>query len=121
MQVPSAVKPACWGAVGGAIALAIIGFHWGGWMTSHSAGKLADQRADVAVVAALTPICVEKFQHSADAASNLVALKAISLSWEQGKFIESGGWATRPGAASPDYALARACADTLVVAKTAAQ
>ncbi len=121
MQVPPAVKPVCWGAVGGAVALAIVGFNWGGWMTSHSAGKLADQRAEVAVVAALTPICVEKFQHSADAASNLVALKAISLSWGQGKFIESGGWATRPGATSPDYALARACADALVVAKTAAQ
>jgi hypothetical protein len=71
MQVPSAVKPACWGAVGGAIALAIIGFHWGGWMTSHAAGKFADERADVAVVAALTPICVDKFQHDADAAANL--------------------------------------------------
>jgi hypothetical protein len=121
MQVPSAVKPACWGAVGGAIALAIVGFHWGGWMTSHAAGKFADERADVAVVAALTPICVDKFQHDADAAANLVALKVISLSWEQGKFIEKGGWATRPGATSPDYALGRACAERLVLAKTAAQ
>ena len=121
MQVPSAVKPACWGAVGGAIVLAIVGFHWGGWMTSHSAGKFADERADAAVVAALTPICVDKFQHNVDAAANLVALKAISLSWEQGKFIESGGWATRPGATSPDYALGRACAERLVPAKTAAQ
>jgi hypothetical protein len=115
MQVPSAVKPACWGAVGGAIVLAIVGFHWGGWMTSHSASKFADQRADEAVVAALTPICVDKFQHDADAAANLVALKAISLTWEQGKFIESGGWATRPGATSPDYALGRACAERLVL------
>jgi hypothetical protein len=121
MQVPSAVKPACWGAVGGAIVLAIVGFHWGGWMTSHAAGKLADERADAAVMAALTPICVEKFQHTADAVANLVALKAISSSWQQGKFIERGGWATRPGAASPDYALAGACAERLVLAKTAAQ
>jgi hypothetical protein len=121
MQVPSAVKPACWGAVGGAIVLAFVGFHWGGWMTSHSASKLADQRADEAIVAVLTPICVEKFQHNADAAANLVALKAISPSWDQGKFIESGGWATRPGASSPDYALAGACAERLILAKTAAQ
>jgi hypothetical protein len=121
MQVPSAVKPACWGAVGGAIALAIVGFNWGGWMTSHSAGKLADQRADAAVVAALTPICVEKFQRNADAVANLAALKAVSSSWQQGKFIESGGWATRPEAASPDYALAGACAERLVLAKSAAR
>jgi len=90
-------------------------------MTSNSAGKFADERADAAVVAALTPICVEKFEHNADVAANLVALKSISLSWEQGKFIERGGWATRPGATSPDYALGRACADRLVLAKTAAQ
>ena len=121
MQVPSAVKPACWGAVGGAIALAIVGFNWGGWMTSHTAGKFADQRADAAVVAVLTPICVEKFQRNADAAANLVALKAISSSWQQGKYIETGGWATRPGATSPDYALAGACAERLVLEKTAAQ
>ena len=121
MQVPSAVKPACWGAVGGAIVLGFVGFHWGGWMTSHSASKLADQRADEAIVAVLTPICVEKFQHNADSAANLVALKAISTSWQQGKFIETGGWATRPGASSPDYALGGACAERLVLAKTAAQ
>jgi hypothetical protein len=90
-------------------------------MTSHSASKFADQRADEAIVAVLTPICVEKFQHNADAAANLVALKAISTSWQQGKFVESGGWATRPGADSPDYALAGACADRLVLAKTATQ
>ena len=90
-------------------------------MTSHAAGKLADERADAAVVVALTPICVEKFQHNADAVANLVALKAISSSWQQGKFIESGGWATRPGATSPDYSLGRACAEKLVQIKTAAQ
>ena len=121
MQVPSAVKPALWGAAGGAVAVAIVGFSWGGWVTGSTANELASKRADSAVVAALTPICVEKFQHNADAVANLVALKAISSSWQQGKFIESGGWATRPGAASPDYALGGACAERLVLAKTAAQ
>ena len=100
MQVPSETKPALWGAAGGAIALAIV---------------------DSAVVAILTPICVEKFQQSGDATANLLALKKISSSWEQGNFVEKGGWATRPGASSPDYVLARACAEKLVQAKTAAQ
>ena len=121
MQIPSALKPACWGAVGGAIAAMIVGFSWGGWMTGSSAGKFADQRAEAAVVAILTPICVEKFQHHADATANLVALKKISSSWEQGRFVEAGGWATRPGATSPDYVLAGACAEKLVQAKTAAR
>ena len=49
MEFPSEVKPALWGAAGGAILLAIVGFTWGGWMTTSAANKLADQRADVAV------------------------------------------------------------------------
>jgi hypothetical protein len=121
MQFPSEVKPALWGAAGGAILLAIAGFSWGGWMTTSAANKLADQRADSAVVAILTPICVEKFRQNGDATANLTALKKISSSWEQGDFVEKGGWATRPGAASPDYILARACAEKLVKDKNAAQ
>jgi hypothetical protein len=121
MQIPSQTKPALWGAAGGAVALAIVGFTWGGWMTTSTAKKLADQRADSAVVAILTPICVDKFQQNGDATANLTALKKISSSWEQGNFVEKGGWATRPGATSPDYVLARACAETLVQAKTTAQ
>ncbi len=42
MQVPSETKPALWGAAGGAIALAIVGFTWGGWMTTGTANKLAE-------------------------------------------------------------------------------
>jgi hypothetical protein len=120
MQLPSETKPALWGAAGGAILLAIIGFTWGGWMTTSTANKLAGQRADSAVVEILTPICVEKFRQNVDATANLAALKKISSSWEQRNFVEKGGWATRPGAASPDYALARACAEKLVQDKSAA-
>ncbi len=90
-------------------------------MTTSTANKLADQRADSAVVAILTPICVDKFQQNGDSTANLSALKKISSSWEQGNFVEKGGWATRPGATSPDYRLARACAENLVQAKNVAQ
>lgn len=83
--------------------------------------ELADERADTAVVAALTPICVEKFLQNSNAKANLAVLQKISSNWEQGEYLEKGGWATRPGAASPDYELARACADKLAEAKTAAQ
>ena len=121
MQVPSQAKPALWGAAAGAIALAIVGFTWGGWMTASTANKLADQRADSAVVATLTPICVDKFQQNGEATANLTALKNISSTWEQGTFVEKGGWATRPGATSPDYKLARACAEKLVQGKSATQ
>jgi len=105
----------------GAVASMVIGFSWGGWMTGGSAIKLADERANTAVVATLTPICVEKFLQNSDAQANLAVIKKIPSNWEQGDYVEKGGWTAQPGAASPDYHLARACAEKLVQAKTAAQ
>jgi alpha/beta superfamily hydrolase len=99
----------------------VIGFSWGGWITGGTAIKLADERANNAVVAALTPICVEKFLQNGDAKANLAVLQKISSNWEQGQYLEKGGWATQPGATSPDYHLARACAEKLVLIKIAAQ
>jgi len=34
-----------------------LGFYWGGWMTGSTANRLAAERADTAVVAALMPVC----------------------------------------------------------------
>ena len=36
-ETKAAVKPALWGAAAGAIALAIVGFNWGGWVTGGTA------------------------------------------------------------------------------------
>ena len=99
----------------------VIGFSWGGWVTGGTANKLAADRADAAVVTVLTPICVAKFLQDGDAKANLVVLQKISSNWEQGQYLEKGGWATRPGATSSDYELARACAAKLVEAKAASQ
>src|ERR1700747_2586345 len=35
------IKPVLWGAVGGAILLATIGFNWGGWVTTGTAEAMA--------------------------------------------------------------------------------
>ena len=126
MQVPSVLRGESrtrllQGIAIGAVASMVIGFSWGGWVTGGTANKLAVERADTAVVAALTPICVEKFLQNSDAKANLAALQKISTGWEQGDYLEKGGWATRPGATSSDYHLARACAEKLVQLKTAAQ
>jgi len=37
MKLPIETKPALWGAACGAIALAIVGFSWGGWVTGKKA------------------------------------------------------------------------------------
>ena len=126
MQVPSILQSESrtrllQGIATGAIASMVIGFSWGGWMTGGTANRLAAERADTAVVAALTPICIEKFLQNGNAKANLTVLQKISTNWEQGDYLEKGGWATRPGATSPDYQLARACAEKLIQAKTAAQ
>ena len=112
-ETKAAVRPALWGAVAGAIALAIVGFSWGGWVTGGAAETLARNRAATAVVAALTPICVEKFQQAADASENLVAMKKTTYAWDQSKFVEKGGWATMPGSTEPNSAVAKACAESL--------
>ena len=93
----------------------------GGWVLGSTANRLAAEQANTAVVAVLTPICVEKFLQNGDAQANLAALREISSNWQQGQYLEKGGWATRPGATSSDYELARACAAKLVEAKAASQ
>jgi hypothetical protein len=102
------------GIAAGAIATLVIGFYWGGWVTGGTAKQMVQRSAETAVVSALAPICVDKFQHQADATASLTELKKIN-SWQQGSFIEKGGWATMPGATSPDSAVARACANMLVI------
>jgi hypothetical protein len=117
MKIPVQTKPALWGAAGGAVALAIVGFTWGGWVTGSKAEADATQRANTAVVVALAPVCVEKFRRTADVSANLAALKKAD-SWTQGDFVEKGGWATVPGSNSAEQlsAVARACASLLTSA-----
>ena len=126
MQVPSILQGESrtrflQGLAAGAVASMVIGLSWGGWMTAGTANKIAAERADTAVVVALTPICVEKFLQNSDAQANLAGIKKISSNWKQGEYVQKGGWATQPGATSTDYHLARACAEKLTQAKTAAQ
>jgi len=117
MKIPVETKPALWGIAGGAIALAIVGFTWGGWVTGSKAETTATQRANAAVVVALAPVCVEKFKRATDVPANLAALKKAD-SWSQGDFVEKGGWAAVPGSNSPEQvsAVAKACAVLLATA-----
>jgi hypothetical protein len=113
MKIPPETKPALWGAVGGAAALAIIGFTWGGWVGGGTADKMARERADRAVVAALTPVCVQRFQQASDASAQFAALKKIDRSYERSTYVEKGGWATPPGSDKANSDVAQACADAL--------
>ncbi|HVV78662.1 MAG TPA: hypothetical protein VHD59_03475 [Pseudolabrys sp.] len=96
----------------GAIATMLIGFTWGGWVSGSTAQKMADKGATDAVVTALAPICVEKFQGAAEAKATLAKLKATD-SWQRDTFIVKGGWATFPGESEPNRNVAEACAALL--------
>jgi hypothetical protein len=100
-----------WGAATGAVALAVVGFLLGGWVTGGNAEALAQKRSQAAVVAVLTPICMEKFRANANASARLIELKNISSSWMRRDYIVSGGWATF-GQERP-FELADACAEAL--------
>ena len=100
------------GAAVGVVATLAIGFGWGGWMLGSTAKTLADSTASSAVVAAIAPICADQFQRSTDAAVNLTALKKAST-WDQGTFVEKGGWAVMPGSKAADSGVPQACAALL--------
>jgi hypothetical protein len=100
------------GAFAGFLATVVIGFGWGGWTLGSTAKENAVKSAAAAVVAALAPLCADKFRQAVDAPANMVELKKTS-SWQQDTYIEKGGWATFPGMGSPDRGVAQACANLL--------
>ena len=100
------------GTLFGAFATIVIGFAWGGWTLGATAAKMSEDASKSAVVAALAPICVDKFQRTSNAVENLAELKKIA-SYQQTSFVEKGGWATLPGSDSANYAVAQACANML--------
>jgi hypothetical protein len=111
LQDPS-LKRLLQGAAVGAVVTMVGGFNWGGWSLESTAAKRADESSRAAIVAVLAPICVDKFQHSADAVNNFVELKKVST-YMQGSFVEKGGWATSPGSDKANSAVAQACATLL--------
>ena len=102
-----------WGALGGAIVLAAIGFAWGGWVTGGTAQEMAEEMAENAVVARLAPICVEQFKQDSEKDQKLKDLKKED-SWKRDDYVEKQGWATMPGEKNPDSKVAKKCAELLV-------
>jgi hypothetical protein len=112
MKMPIWLKPGLWGAAAGAIAISIVGFSQLGWTTTSTAEKLAQERSDMAVVAALVPFCVVKAQQDPDKAV-LAKFQAEQSSYSRSDLVMKAGWATVGTEKTPDNALARACSDKL--------
>ena len=99
-------------AIGGALALAFVGFHWGGWVTGGTAEQMAKNTATTAVVAAYTPVCVRQFEHQANIADQWKAFKKIE-EYSRDTFVEKAGFATLPGTKDANSDVADACAQAL--------
>jgi hypothetical protein len=65
------------GSAVGFVLTVAIGFNWVGpgfgWVTGGTVDKIADKRAETAVIAVLAPICAEKFLAQPDIAAKKVA------------------------------------------------
>jgi len=110
------IKPALYGALGGAIALAIVGFGWGGWVMGSTADARAKTSSQTAVVAALAPICASQFRQAPDAVAQQAVL-VTKGSWEQKKLVEAAGWAQMPGSTEVAAGVANACANLITKLK----
>jgi hypothetical protein len=124
MEIPSILqgdsfKRLLQGAAVGAVAAMIIGFNWGGWTLGSNVERVAKDRSDTAVVAALAPICVDQFREAVNAGVHLGELNKFNYAWDRGTFVETGGWAIMPGDGKADPAVARVCAEMLASLKAA--
>ncbi len=114
MDTPKWFKPGLYGAAVGAVALAIVGFSWGGWVTGGKATQMAASQAQLEVVAALVPICMEQSKLDPRVIETLALLKNAEY-YKRSEMLMEAGWATMPGSNDPNRPLASACMEKLAV------
>ena len=109
MNVPEYVKPTILGMIGGGIAAIVIGFSWGGWVTSETAGQMETASAMSAVILAFTPLCVVKGEQQLEKLAELKELRKF----KQDDFVVEAGWVDN---VSEKYRadVAEVCASTLI-------
>ncbi len=122
MQVPSilqgeSLKRLLQGAAAGAVATIIVGFYWGGWSLGSTADKMAKERSELAVIAALTPVCADKFRALPDAEAKIVALSKTNSWKRRDEFPKE--FVTLPGESYASSALVDACSTLLLAVKSA--
>ena len=108
MNIPVWLQPACFGAVAGAVAVAFVGFSYGGWVTSTAKEKYSKDQAAEQVAQALMPYCIARSKDDPAAITVLAELKAAT-GYNRRGVLEKAGWATPMGADKPNSLLAAAC------------
>ena len=113
VTISNVSKAAIAGFAVGAIFSTVAGFTFGGWLTTSNADSIAQSKATKAVVAALAPICADKFNELDDRLAKLTLLKEKN-EWDRAVFIEEGGWAKTSGSTEASRGVARACAELII-------
>lgn len=108
------IKLGTWSAIGGAIVITIVGFKWGGWVTTGTAEAMAKENAATAVAERLGEICVAQFDKDSEKGQKLKEMKAKDT-WDKARYIEEQNWAIMPGQEKPESSVADACAKQLAV------
>jgi hypothetical protein len=106
----------------GAVLTVAIGFNWFGpgfgWVTGGNVDKIADKRAETAVIAVLAPICAQKFLAQPDVAARKVAFAKID-SWKRRDELPKES-VTLPGTSYPNSDLVDACSAEILKPQVAA-
>lgn len=105
------------GAAVGAVATMFVGFYWGGWSLGSTADKMAKERSDLAVIAALAPVCADKFRGLPDADAKKAALSKVDSWKRRDEFPKE--FVTLPGESYPSSGLVDACSTLLLAPKSA--
>ena len=108
MTFPEWTKPGIYGAIGGAIAISILGFSWGGWTTNGNAQKMAKNLASEEVTLAMVPVCLNMSAVDPARVEKMAILQDAS-GYNRRKAMMDTGWATHPGSDTPNRDLADAC------------
>lgn len=114
------VTPSLWTGAAGMLVGALVLTYAFGFMSPTTANKLAQQKSENAVIAALAPSCAADFRALPDAKQRMAQLVANKGSYTM-KDAFPEPLVTLPGRSYVDYDLVRACAKLLTVpAKSAA-
>ena len=87
----------------------VLGFGWGGWNVSSTVESKVEAAGISAMVAALAPICADKFERAAKADNDLIVKINAVDSWQRDSHLMKTGWTTFPGGAEPHFRVAEAC------------
>ena len=92
MKVPSFLSPFVdgdspkrlfQGLAAGVIGTMVIGFGWGGWNVGSTVEQKVEDAGVSAMVAALAPICADKFERAANADNDLIVKINAVDSWQR--------------------------------------